>query len=77
MVLLLLCSDLNLWSKIAANPTRLSSGGMRYIFYCFLSHLCLDRLFLLFVRKCMQSVKEKHLNVCIRAERSRVVETER
>ena len=30
-MVLLLCSDLNLWSKIAANPTRLSSGGIRYI----------------------------------------------
>ena len=29
-MVLLLCSDLNLWSKIAANPT-FEFGGIRYI----------------------------------------------
>ena len=58
---------------------RLSSGGLD-IFSCFLSRLCLALLFLLFARKCTQSVKETHSNATIRsfhAERSRVVETER
>ena len=58
---------------------RLSSGGLD-IFYCFLSRLCLALLFLLFARKCVRSVKETHSNATIwsiRAERSRVVETER
>ncbi len=68
------CFNLNLSRK-----RRLKRGGLE-IFYCFLSRLCLALLFLLFARKCMQSVKETHSNATIRsirAERSRVVETER
>ena len=77
---MVLCSNLNLWSEIAANPT-FEFGGVRYILL--FSFSSLSRPPVSFIRAKMHAICqegkafERANSMHSYAERSRVVETER